>query len=153
MTTPPEEPQPYATAADLAARWRELSVAEQERATVLLGDASAQVRATCSGIDARIEGGTLDAAVVLAVVVGMVKRAMLSAQAPGDGIGQQSQTAGPFATSLTFTNPTGAVYLTKQDRRLLGCGGGAGRAYSIETAPPAQVVDLDADRPEWWLPF
>lgn len=149
MSEAPATPEPFATADDLAARWRALSDAEEARATVLLGDASAYLRATCSGVDTRIESGDLDSAVVLAVVVGMVKRAMLASET-ADGVGQQSQTAGPFQTSLTFTNPTGALYLTKADRRLLGCGGGSGRAFSIETAPPAEVVDLDADRAEWW---
>lgn len=152
MSEPPVIPEPFATADDLAARWRALTPAEEERATVLLGDASAFVRATCAGIDARIEAETLELAVVVAVVVGMVKRAMLAGDL-GEGIGQQQQTAGPFGTSLTFANPTGAVYLTKADRRLLGCRGSAvGRAFSIDTTPVQPVADLDVDRSEWWLP-
>lgn len=151
MSEPEVSREPFATSNDLADRWRALTPAEQERATVLLGDASAFVRATCAGIDDRITAGTLDAAVVVAVVCGMVKRAMLASDV-GEGVGAQQQTAGPFGTSLTFTNPTGSVYMTKADRRLLGCRGGGGRAFSINTAPVQPVPDLDADRPEWWLP-
>lgn len=152
MTEPPVAPEPFAVASDLADRWRALTPAEEDRATILLGDASAFVRATCAGIDDRIEAGTLELAVVVAVVVGMVKRAMLAGDL-GEGIGQQQQTAGPFGASLTFTNPTGSVYLTKADRRLLGCrGGAAGRAFSINTTPVEPPADLDADRSEWWQP-
>lgn len=150
MSEPPVTPEPFATADDLAARWRALTPAEEERATVLLGDASAFVRATCAGIDDRIAAETLELAVVVAVVVGMVKRAMLAGDL-GEGIGQQQQTAGPFGTSLTFTNPTGSVYLTKADRRLLGCA--TRRAFSIDTTPVQPVADLDEDRDEWWLPI
>lgn len=151
MSEPPVTPEPFATANDLAARWRALTPAEEARATVLLGDASAFVRATCAGIDDRIEAETLDRGVVVAVVVGMVKRAMLAGNL-GEGVGQQQQNAGPFGTSLTFTNPTGSVYLTKADRRLLGCRP-TPRASSIDTIPVRPVADLDEDRAEWWQPI
>lgn len=151
MSEPPVTPEPFATADDLAGRWRALTEAEQDRATVLLGDASAFVRATCAGIDDRITAGTLELAVVVAVVCGMVKRAMLAGEL-GEGVGQQQQTAGPFGASMTFTNPTGSVYLTKADRRLLGCRGAGGRAFTINTAPVLPAPDLDADRAEWWQP-
>jgi hypothetical protein len=143
---------PFATADDLAARWRPLELTEQERADALLGDASAHVRAMCHGIDDRIEAGELDPAVVLSVVVAMVKRAMIAADT-GIGVGAQQQTAGPYSTSLTFTNPTGSIYLTRADRRLLGCRGAGGHAFAIDTAPPDDQLppDLDVCRPEWWF--
>jgi len=122
----------FATVANLVARWRPLTTDEQAQATILLDDASAIVRAECPTVDALIAAATLDPAVVLLVVCGMVKRAML-ANATGEGVSAEQQTAGPFAQSLTFVNPMGNVYLTKQDRRLLGFGGQ--RAFTIDTAP------------------
>lgn len=121
----------FATFDDLAARWRPLSTAEQAQATVLLGDASAIVRAEVSTVDAQITAGTLDAGLVLAIVCGMVKRAMIAGDM-SEGVSAQQETAGPFAHQQTFSNPMGNVYLTKQDRRLLGV---SSRAFTIDTAP------------------
>ena len=121
----------FATHADLAARWRSLSTAEQAQATVLLGDASAIVRAEVPTVDAQITAGTLDTDLVKAIVCGMVKRAMIAGDT-GEGVSAQQETAGPFAYQQTFSNPMGNVYLTKQDRRLLGV---SSRAFTIDTAP------------------
>lgn len=119
-------PSPFATAADLAARWRTLSVAEQAQATVLLGDASSIVLAECPAAAAIDE--TSDMAEQVAqeetlkrIVCGMVKRAMVGG---GDlsGVSQQQQTAGPFSQNQSYANPMGDLYLTKADRRSLPCG-------------------------------
>lgn len=132
---------PYATAQDLSDRWRPLSPAEQTRATVLLGDAGTKIRAAAPGVDDRLASGDLDPDVPLLVSVEMVRRAMLAPvdQAP---MTQVQQTAGPFSRSGTFANPTGDLYLTKAERRMLG--GGGQRAFTVDTAP-----DLEAPRPPW----
>jgi len=121
----------FATSTDLAARWRPLSTAEQAQATTLLDDASAIVRAEVPTVDAQITAATLDTGLVLAIVCGMVKRAMIAGDT-GEGVSAQQETAGPFAYSQTFSNPMGNVYLTKQDRRLLGV---SSQAFTIDTAP------------------
>lgn len=129
----------FATTDDLAARWRLLSETEEITATALLDDASAFVRAECRGIDQRITDDLLDAAIPLAVVCSMVKRAM----AAGDlaGVASQQEMAGPFSRGLTFSNPTGDLYLSKQERRHLGFGGV--RAGNVGLAPVALFVESD----------
>lgn len=119
----------FATHADLADRWRTLSSAEQARADVLLGDASAIIRATVRGIDAKIAAGDLDALVPKSVACAMVKRAM---QGPVDldGVTQTQQSAGPFSQNVSFANPSGDLYLTKSEKQRLGIG--VQRAFSID---------------------
>lgn len=126
----------YATVADLEARWRPLDDSEKERAETLLGAASRQVRALCKGLDARIEAGDLDGELVTDVVCSIVKRAML-APIDQNPISQVQQTAGPFSQSGTFVNPAGDLYLTKVERKLLGCGGQ--RAFSVDLMPLPEV--------------
>src|SRR5438046_1760642 len=107
---------PYATASDVAARWRPLSTDEATRADVLAGDASALIRAQFPTIDAQISAGTMDGTLLTIVVAGMVKRAML---APPDGITQQSETVGPYSQSQSYANPMGNVFLTAAERTLI----------------------------------
>lgn len=112
----------YATAQDLADRWRPLTPDEETRAGVKLRDAATRMRAACPDLDERLASGVLDPDVPLIVSCEMVRRAML---APVDqaAAGQVQQTAGPFSQSVTYTNPTGDLYLTKAERQMLGCGG------------------------------
>lgn len=120
---------PFATHSDLSARWRALSTAEQARATVLLGDASAIIRSMSPGIDAEITAGTVDPDVPKAIVCSMVKRVM---QGPSDldGVTQSQQTAGPFSQGVSFANPSGDLYLTKLEKQRLGIG--VQRAFMID---------------------
>lgn len=133
----------FATVSDLEARWRPLSEADKARAQALLDDASAIVRAECKGIDDQIVAvppatvPELDPAVPTMVVCAMVKRAMLSG-VDAAGVTSTQQTAGPFSQSLSFANPSGDLYLTKSERRILGCGGQ--RAGSVPMGPSAAVV-------------
>lgn len=127
----------FATAADLAARWRPLSGDEEATASTLLGDASAIVRAECPGIDARVTAETVDAELVKATACAMVKRAMLASERPG--VAQAQETIGPFANMATYSNPLGDLYLTRQERRRLGYGGV--RAGSAPMAAAALYVE------------
>lgn len=101
----------YANVEDLAARWRPLSGAETTRATVLLDDAAVRIDA------AKPPAVPLaDAEVRKIVSCEMVKRAMLS-----NGITQQSQNSGGlFSQQVTYANPTGDMYLTREDKKILG---------------------------------
>lgn len=103
----------FATHQDLEARWKTLSAAEQATADVLLEDAAVIIRAECEDAD------DIDPGITKFVSCGMVKRAMIASGS--EGIGQDNLTAGPFSQQRSYTNPMGNVYLTKQDRRLLGC--------------------------------
>lgn len=107
---------PYATAADVAARWRLLNPDEQEIATTLAGDASALIRSRFPGIDAQVTSGAVDSTILTIVVAGMVKRAMI---APDDGLSQHSESAGPFSESRTYANPMRNVFLTQADLTLI----------------------------------
>jgi hypothetical protein len=108
--------EPLATYEDVQDRWRPLAPDEINRCTVLLDDASALLRAEFPGIDQTIATGGLDAAVVVAVVANITKRAML---APADGISQESETSGPYSHSQSYANPMGNVFLTQAERTLI----------------------------------
>lgn len=107
---------PFATADDVAARWRTLTSDEEAVADTLAADASDMVRTRWTDVDARIADGSLSADSVKRVVAMMVKRAMLV----GDSIGLEtrSETAGPFGYSDKFANPTANLYFTTDDLRL-----------------------------------
>ena len=104
----------YATVSDLEARWRELTADEESKAGVLLDDAAA-ILDTLGVFDSSDPNV---AANLRTVSCGMVIRAMSNT---GDmGVSQQSMTAGPYTQSWTYSNPSGDMYLTKMDKRLLG---------------------------------
>lgn len=100
---------PFATPADVVARWRPLTPNELGIVSALLSDASAVVRARFPGIDAQVESGALDSDILVMVVANMVKRAMI---APDTGVTQESEAAGPFSRSASYANPMQAVFLT-----------------------------------------
>lgn len=105
----------YATVSDLEARWRTLTPEEATRAEVLLDDAAVRLDVECPPSDPIDDEGARKI-----VSCEMVKRALAS---PG-GIGVNSiqEGAGPFQQTMQFSNPSGDLYLTKADRRLLRCG-------------------------------
>lgn len=109
----------YAEVDDLEARWRTLTTAEKSRAGTLLDDAAVRLDVECPPSDPPTES---ELAVRKIVSCEMVKRAIGT---PVDGplIEGFQETTGPFSESGKFINPTGDVYLSKNDRKLLGCGG------------------------------
>lgn len=107
---------PFATYADVEARWRTLTSAEQTVATTLLADASDMIRSRWADVDSRIAAASLDASSVVRVVANMVKRAMIIGD--NEGLESRSETAGPFAYSDKFANPNGNLYFTQDDLRL-----------------------------------
>lgn len=122
----------YATIDDLETRWRPLSIQEKQRALVLLEDAALRLDLAFpppADLTPPLE------AVRVIVSCEMVKRALA---APGGiGVSSVQQGAGPYQETLTYTNPSGDLYLTKADRKLLG---GGQSAYSIDLFPPVPVV-------------
>lgn len=112
---------PYASTADLVARWRPLTVSETAKATALLEDASVMIRAEFPDVDARIAADpqTLDPGVPKMVACAMVKRAMLPGMDDAPMASSVQQTAGPFSQSTSFANPTGDLYIATGERRML----------------------------------
>lgn len=129
---------PFATSVDLAARWRPISESEEIQADALLEDASQMI------LDEGFDVATIPEATLRRVVCGMVKRAMSS---PGGyGVESIQQGAGPFQSTMKFSNPAGDLYLTKADRRALG-GGRRQRAYEIDL-----LAEVEPYSELGWLP-
>ncbi|HAM15348.1 MAG TPA: hypothetical protein DCP91_05730 [Eggerthellaceae bacterium] len=113
----------YADVSDLEVRWRTLTADEQTRAEALLDDASAMLDAYVT-VD---ETDEKQLNLLKIVVCNMVERAMST----GDdmyGVTQQSMTAVGFSQQFSYANPTGDLYITKTEKRMLGISGtGKGR--------------------------
>lgn len=105
----------YATVSDIEARWHTLAPSESAKAGTLLDDAAAilDTLAVLDSSDPNV------AANLKMVSCNMVIRAM-SSSADTVGMSQGSMTAGPYTQSWTFANPSGDMYLTRMEKRLLG---------------------------------
>lgn len=102
----------YATVDDLQAGWRTLTADEQTRATTLIGRASTMLEALCDT--------TSKSADILEIVVcSMVQRVMVAESA---GVSAESMGAGGYSQSWTYSNPSGDMYLTKNEKKMLGIG-------------------------------
>lgn len=110
----------FAEVHDIEARWRALTVEETARADALIADASAILESLVSvvGEDER------QAELLKTVCCSMVIRAMSATAADSYGATQMSMTAGAYSQSWTYSNPTGDLYLTRLEKRLLGIGVG-----------------------------
>lgn len=104
----------YATRADLVALHPDLEDIVEEQADAVLGMVSAAISALCDASD-------IDADVLKLVTCNAAARSLES----GAGIGVKSTSwgASPFSGSVTYENPTGDVYLTAFEKRLLGIDG------------------------------
>lgn len=140
----PETLTPFATTDDLEARWRDLSAAEKTRAAVLIDDASSLIRALRPGIDADIDADLMDPNLPRAAVCSMVRRAMQAGGALA-GVTQVGQTTGPFSVQQTFSNPSGDLFLSAAEKKLLGIG--RQRAFMVDLAPvpPPVVIVSETD--------
>ena len=117
----------YAEVADVEVRWHSLSEEDQQRAGVLIEDASAML----DGLVKVDEDDEAQARQLKTVCCNMVIRAMAASMADMFGVSQQSVTAGPYSQSFSYSNPSGDMYLTKMERRLLGISG-SGQYRSID---------------------
>lgn len=112
----------YATLEDLQSRWRLLSSDEQQRATTLLSDAAVKVALACKQSGVAIDAADeLQSEALKSINCEMVKRAMMS---PIDmpPMSSFSQTAGSYSESQTYVNPTGDLYMTLGEKKMLGIG-------------------------------
>lgn len=107
----------HATYAQLVAMWPGEGTPDEGRAKALLPLVSAAVDAECrhAGVDVMDAGED-----VLALVTCQATSRMLMAQQTGFGVTQESWGASPYSGSQTFANPTGDIYFTSAEKRLLG---------------------------------
>lgn len=108
----------FATVADLEARWRSLTEAEEAQASVLLDDAAAYLQALVE-VDPDDE---VQAANLKMVSCNMVKRAMSSSASDAFGVTNATATMGPFSQQVAYANPSGDMYVSKSERAILGIG-------------------------------
>lgn len=114
---------PYATVAELKAFWRELTAAENTRATSLLAIASNRLRQIAVDIgvdlDVKAEASEIYKSNLQWVVMEAVKRAL---QTPQDTppVETYQQTAGPYSENYKFTNPGGDLFFKKAELTALG---------------------------------
>ena len=126
--------EPFADWEDLQRHWPQVPADAAEEATNKLDEASVEIRGLYPNIDRRLAAGTITADALRLVTVRVVKRA-LDAPAAGAGVGQITNTTGPFSQALHFTNPDGNIYLSKADRRLLEGGRRTGQAFTVHPNP------------------
>jgi hypothetical protein len=106
----------YAEVSDIELRWHELDSDEQSRAAVLIDDASAM-------LDALVNVDTSDdeqLELLKMVCCNVVIRALSATTSDAFGVSNASMTAGAYSQSWTYANPSGDMYLTKLEKRLLG---------------------------------
>ena len=106
----------FADVSDIESRWRELSTDEEARATTLIDDASAML----SALVAVDETDEEQAELLEMVCCNMVIRAMSASEYDAFGASQMTMTAGPYSQQWTYTNPSGDMFITKMEKRLLG---------------------------------
>jgi hypothetical protein len=117
-----------ATSSDLAARWRDLTPVEENRASVLLGSAERKVTRLWPDVLDRIDSGDLDRDDVVDVLAAMVQRVMTR---PSDGVVSRTDTRGPFSETVRYQNPDGGLYLTSEEKAVFGGSEGAATARSV----------------------
>lgn len=106
----------FAQVSDLEDRWRPLSPDEQTRAKVLLMDAASVLEAEFSRMGKAVADASAD--LLRAVSCYMVRRVM--AAGTGADLTQMGVTVGQFSQQQTFANPSANLYVSADERRLLG---------------------------------
>lgn len=90
---------------------------EEERAGLVIQLASSAIRAVCD-----VEAA--DPGVLRLVAIQAAARSMQAGKEAPIGASQTSWTASPFGGSTLFQNPSGDIYLTSFERKLLGADDG-----------------------------
>lgn len=110
-----ENLKPFASLAELRARWPDMPPGSEAHAKVLLDDAADFILETVpSATEAQLS-------TLRRICCSVVRRSMEAGATPA-GIEQFSQAAGPFSQSVKPLNPSGDFYLTKAERKALGEG-------------------------------
>lgn len=110
--------EPFATVEDYEARYG--TAEDSARLGTMLGDASLHI-ASQPGFSVR-DGDDTQKAVLAAVTCAVVHRSLASNQYAG--FSSVSQGGDGYTASASIYNPGGDYFLTKQERRMLGIGGG-----------------------------
>ena len=110
----------FADVSDLEAVWRPLSPEEAARAASLMEYANEILAAELENAGVDPGGGRPSATLKRHGACAMVRRAMLNDAR--EGVAQSSVTATPYAESWTYSNPDGALYIGKAERKMLGIG-------------------------------
>ena len=135
--------QAFATVDDLLDGWpnKELNESETAAAGALLLRASAylatRLRQAHIAIDAEDE---LQALNLKTVAVNMVRRSMASGDV--DGLSSLAQTIGSTTAQVSWSNPSGAFYLSALDKEILGLTGRGGKAGWASLAQPPDDSEL-----------
>ena len=113
----------FADVSDIAQRWRELDASEMERAETLIEDASAMLARLVGNFDVADESYMQ---LLKQTCCNMVIRSLgASGNDATYGVDSMSITAGPYSQNWSYNNPTGDMYLTKLEKKLLGISGAA----------------------------
>lgn len=120
---------PFAEVSDLEARWKPLTPGEKTTAAVLLEDASQLIIDVCPRA-ANASENTLRR-----VTCSIVKRAMMAP--PIAGAESVQQGGGGYQATVSFTNPSGDLYLSKSEKISLGYG--RKKAFMIDLIPPREA--------------
>ena len=123
------EPYPFATLAELKARWPDMPAGADAHAEVLLEDASQFILDVCPS------AVTASANTRRRIVCAVVRRSIEAQASPSAGMSTFQATTGPFTNSYTPTNPHGDFYLTKAEKFALG--DGRQRAFGVNVASVA----------------
>lgn len=115
---------PFATVEQLEVFWKNISIGDKGRASLLLELASNRLRligedADNIDVDAKVAENPAYETTIRWVVMEAVKRAMLTPtdQPPVDTF---SQTAGPYSENYKYTNPSGDLWFKKSELQSLG---------------------------------
>lgn len=122
-------PFPFATLAELKARWPDFPVGADAHATILLEDASQFI------LDTVPSAGLASASTRRRIVCSVVRRAIPS-QDGMDGMESIQESTGPFSQTFKPVNPSGDFYLTKSEKQALG--------FGVQRAFGVQIANLDA---------
>lgn len=110
--------EPFATVEQLEQRWRPLTQQEEEQAEALLLDATVLIMScgVVSDPDDEVQQAALEA-----VTCAMVRRAMQNDNLGfASGVNSYMQTAGPYTEQVTLSNPNEDLFLTRQEKAMLG---------------------------------
>lgn len=108
---------PLATVGNLESRWKKLEPAERDRAEIRIADATEIIASECTKAGVDITAPDISWRLEQ-VCCAMVRRSMSSPD--GEDLTSLQQTAGPYSATYSYANPTGDLYMTRSEKRLLG---------------------------------
>lgn len=127
----------FATFDDVRALSPDLITEDRQEQVDALLEVAASMLSTFVVVD---ETDEQQAANLKTVSCNMVARAMVASASSTFGVEELSATMGPFAQTAKFANPSGDMFVTKMERRLLGIHGSMGRMlYPYDASEPTYV--------------